>query len=112
MFSVVVYLLSGIEDGGPDTLPGKIGAAVILCVGPLLIAYVTGLFVGALQKQLLRGFVIPRVLRNLYVIYGWNERALGIILQLRDESIERQGEKYPIAIIGSPEEYEDSGIVR
>lgn len=103
VFSVMVYLLSGFEDRAPVTFFGRVGSSMILFVSPLMIALLTGIIVRGVQRQISEGYVIPRRLKNHYVICGWNERAVGIVLQLRDELFDRVKEQPPIVIVGEPQ---------
>jgi TRAP-type uncharacterized transport system substrate-binding protein len=102
LFSVVVYLFSGFEDRAPVTFFGRAGSTTILVISPLMVALLTGAVFRLVQRQISEGYIIPRRLSNHYVVCGWNDRALGIVLQLRDELLEKMKETAPIVIVGVP----------
>jgi len=104
VWSVFVFLFSGFEDRSPVTYWGRVSSVLILLFGPMIIALTTGIVVRVVQKQVSEGYVIPRSLRDHYLICNWNDRALGIILQLRDEVLDRSRETFPIVVLVPPEE--------
>jgi len=111
-FSVIVYLLSGFEDRAPSSLTGRMGSTIILVVSPLMIALLTGAVVRLVQRQISAGYVIGRRLKNHFVVCGWNDRALGIILQLRDKLLEKMKDTAPIVVVGRAEDDVGFGDVR
>jgi len=99
IWSVFVFLFSGFEDRAPVTYWGRASSGFIMLLGPLIVAISTGLIVRIVQQQLNEGYVVPRIMRNHYLICHWNDRALGIILQLRNEVLDRSQETYPIVVL-------------
>ncbi|NOY80034.1 MAG: hypothetical protein GXP31_03415 [Kiritimatiellaeota bacterium] len=84
-----VYLVSGLEDFNPVTLPSKIAAVVVMVVGVGVL--------GLTGAQLLATFVERRRLRNILrrkpsctfsghiVVCGWSERAPAVLEELRTQ---------------------------
>lgn len=79
LWSITVYLFSGLEDRTPYTTPGRFTAALGLLLGPLLFAAGTG--------WLARIFIrwekhMPGNLKDHYLILNWSDRGTEIIRQL------------------------------
>ncbi len=96
-----VYLVSGLEDFDPVTLPSKIAAVVVMVVGVGVL--------GLIGAQLLATFVDRQRLRTRIrrkpgcafaghvVVCGWNERGPAVIKHLRTHPLGRNGQVVVVA---------------
>ena len=81
LWSIVLYILSGLEDRGPVTIGGRIFATIALLAGPVLAALLTGVFASTLVLHSLE----RRMTKNLsghYLILNWGDKAKEVIRQL------------------------------
>lgn len=88
LWSVVVYLVSGMENRAPVTKLGRVFCLAALFLGPLVIALMTGFFASTFVVRLMEAGM-PKHLRDHFVIANWNSRAYAIIEQLRSPILER-----------------------
>lgn len=96
IWSVMLYLASGLENHEPVTTYGQVATTVILTMGAALVALLTGTVASILVKQHLLARTKRRRMKNHYVIVNWNEKGTSIIEQLHSEDLEGQ---YPIVIV-------------
>ncbi|MDH4035082.1 MAG: hypothetical protein OEV80_14930, partial [candidate division Zixibacteria bacterium] len=87
VYSVVIYIVSGMENRVPVTGVGRLFCLSALVLGPLMIALITGLFASSFIIHFMEAGM-PKQLSDHFVIANWNSRALAVIEQLRSPILE------------------------
>lgn len=82
VYSVAIYISSGMEDRVPVTGLGRLFCLAALFMGPLMIALMTGLFASSFIIHFMEAGM-PKQLSDHFVIANWNSRALSVIEHLR-----------------------------
>jgi len=86
MWSMLIYLTSGLEDRGPLTMGGKIFAAIILAASPVILAIIVGFFASSILMNALERKMTGN-LKNHYVILNWSSRALRVVEQIHSPDL-------------------------
>ncbi len=81
-YSVIIYIISGMENRIPVTGMGRIFCLASLVLGPFMIAMITGFFASSLIIHFMEAGM-PKQLSDHFVIANWNSRALAVIEDLR-----------------------------
>jgi hypothetical protein len=79
LWSITVYLFSGLEDRSPYTLVGKAGSAFGLLLGPILFTLATGWAASHFVRWERK---MPGNLRDHYLLLNWNQRGLEAVRQI------------------------------
>ena len=87
LWSIGVWLISGFEDRAPLTTWGQFGSVAVMGSWALLLLFVVNVLFTRRIREALEVDVVPRHLHGHFVICHWNERAEGIIRQLRAEEV-------------------------
>lgn len=81
--SILVYLFSGLEDRQPVTTSGWIGSFLMLIVGLVVAAYLTGHFASYIHRYTTEVIQMSHnASKHGILIIGWNERAERIIREI------------------------------
>jgi len=79
-WSIATYLLSGFEDRGPNTGPGRTAAVLIMIGGVSVVAYLTGELAAFLTaKRMKRRHVLTE---GEYLIIGWSAKGDRLVKEL------------------------------
>ncbi len=89
IYSVVIYIVSGMENRVPVTTTGRISCLLALILGPLVIALISGYVASSLIIHFMEAGM-PKQLSDHFVIANWNSRALAVIEQLRSPILEHE----------------------
>ena len=81
LWSMLIYITSGLENRVPVTPIGRGFAAAILAAGSVVIASLAGIFASVLIQNVLEKNM-PSNLRDHYVILNWSNRNLAVIEQI------------------------------
>lgn len=104
IWSIFLYLLSGLENHVPYSVEGKAFAVLAIILGPVALAGLTGYVASAIVIRVL-GSPMPKHLSGHYVILNWNERARKILEQIRNELNSDSEGNIPVVIVS-----DDSGV--
>ncbi len=96
LWSITLYVSSGLEDRKPYTDQGKVTAAMGLVLGPMLFATLTAWLAAAFIQW---GKRMPKRLKDHYVVLNWNRRALEVIRQLHHPVITSDDEHGVIVVL-------------
>jgi len=89
LWSVVIYLFSGLEDRTPYSPLGRLFVGIILMMGPAVLAVVTGMLASGFVINFMEG-KMPGKLKEHFLILNWNERAMFIIKQLKNNALKME----------------------
>ncbi len=98
LWSITIYLCSGLEDRTLITPQGRVCAAVGLILGPLIFAAITAWMAAVIIHW---GKKMPSNLKDHYVVLNWNQRALKVIDEIRNplNSQENGGEQAAVVVV-------------
>lgn len=97
LWSIGVWLISGFEDRAPLTTWGQLGSIAVMGSWAFLLLFLVNVLFTRRIQEALEVDALPRNLHEHFVICHWNERAEGIIRQLRAE--ERLGRRRAHTIV-------------
>ena len=101
LWSITIYLFSGLEDRNPYTPQGRFTAALGLLLGPLFFAAMTGWLANYLFKW---EKSMPRNLADHYLILNWSVRAIDLVREIQNPIITNQKGKAVVVVLTSDDE--------
>jgi TRAP-type uncharacterized transport system substrate-binding protein len=111
-WSIMTWLLSGFEDRPPLTTGGQTGSVIFLASWAALILLLINYILKERMEALIEEDRLGRRMKNHYVICGWNERAIGIIRQLKGELLGKRREIQYIVVIAEDRQLPDTKAIR
>lgn len=102
VWSIFVYLTSGLGDRVPITPGGHVITSIILITGPLFLAVLTGFFASSIILNALER-KMAKNLKDHYVILNWSNRALRVIEQIHSEAQYSGGPNVVVVVSDDPE---------
>jgi TRAP transporter TAXI family solute receptor len=89
MWSMLVYLTSGLEDRVPITPWGKVMASILLVVGPVFLTMLAGFFASSIIIKKL-GYKMDKHSKNHCLILNWSRYSLDVIRQLHSPTLSQK----------------------
>lgn len=86
LWSMLIYLTSGLENRVPITVGGRVFAAVMLAASPVILAILVGFFASSILMNALERKMTGN-LKNHYVILNWSNRALRVVEQIHSPDL-------------------------
>lgn len=81
--SILIYLFSGLEDRQPVTTTGWMGSFLMLIIGLIIAAYLTGHFANYIHRYATEVIQMTHnAAKHGILIIGWNERAERVIREI------------------------------
>ncbi len=112
VWSILTWLLSGFEDRPPLTSWGQAGSVLFLATWTALILLLINYILKERMQSLIEEDRVPHKIKNHHVICGWNERAIGIIRQLRGELLSKWEKIQNVVVIADADKIGETKLIR
>jgi TRAP transporter TAXI family solute receptor len=101
LWSILIYITSGLENRIPITTAGRIMASLLLIAGPVFLALLIGFFASSIILNALESKMAKNQ-KDHYVILNWSNRTMEVIKQLHSVMLGEEGRSVIVVVSDDP----------